>query len=161
MFGNGGVFTRGTDITITTTGNDSAGVNPATGDLIGDVDMFSSSIASLDGGNISISAGGAVNAGSSVFSVNASGATGIYTTSGGDVSVIASGDISVNGSRIATYDGGNITVESLNGSINAGKGASTPVPVTVTMRIRSRTRCMLKARSFLQRHYGVDISRTP
>jgi filamentous hemagglutinin family protein len=130
LFGNGGVFTRGTDIAITTTGNNSAGVNPATGDLIGDVDMFSSSIASFDGGNISISASGAVNAGSSVFTVNASGATGIYSTSGGDVSIVAGGDISVNGSRIATYDGGNITVESLNGSINAGKGASTPVPVT-------------------------------
>ena len=48
----------------------------------------------------------------------------------GDVSVIANGDINVNGSRIITYDGGNITVESLNGSVNVGTGASTPVSVT-------------------------------
>ena len=46
------------------------------------------------------------------------------------MSVIAGGDINVNGSRIATYDGGNITVESLNGSVNAGTGASTPVSVS-------------------------------
>ncbi len=84
--------------------------------------MYSSSIASLNGGNVSIHAGGDVNAGSSVFAVNILGARGIYTTAQGDVSVIASGDINVNGSRIATYDGGNVTVESLNGNINVGHG---------------------------------------
>jgi hypothetical protein len=129
LFGNGGVFDHGADITVTTTGNHSAG-ETASGDLIGDLDMYSSSIASLDGGNISINAGGDVNAGSSVFTVNTSGATGIYSTSQGDISVIASGDVNVNGSRITTYDGGNVTVESLNGSVNAGTGASQPVGVT-------------------------------
>ena len=126
---NGGVFDHGADITVTTTGNHSAGVT-ASGDLFGDLDMYSSSIASLDGGNISINAGGDVNVGSSVFTVNTSGATGIYSTSQGDVSVIANGDVNVNGSRITTYDGGNVTVESLNGSVNAGTGASQPVGVT-------------------------------
>lgn len=130
LFGNGGVFDHASDINITTTGNHSAGVNAATGNLIGDLDMFSSSIASVNGGNISISAGGDVNAGSSVISVNTSAVRGIYSTSQGNVSVIAGGDINVNGSRIATYDGGNITVESLNGSVNAGTGASTPVSVS-------------------------------
>ena len=121
LFGNGGVFDRGADITVTTTGNHSAGETAAS-DLVGDLDMYSSSIASWYGGNISINAGGDVNAGSSVFTVNTTAATGIYSTSGGDVSVIASGDINVNGSRIATYDGGNITVESLNGSVNTRIG---------------------------------------
>ncbi len=129
LFGNGGVFDHGSDITVTTTGNHSSG-ETASGDLTGDLDMYSSSIASLDGGNISINAGGDVNAGSSAFNVNTSGATGIYSTSQGDVSVIANGDVNVNGSRISTYDGGNITVESLNGSVNAGTGASLPVGVT-------------------------------
>ncbi len=130
LFGNGGQFAHGADINIATTGNESAGVNAATGDLIGDLDMLSSSIASVDGGNISINVGGAVNAGSSVFSASSLGARGIYTTAQSDVSVIASGDVNLNGSRIATYDGGNITVESLNGSVNVGTGASTPVPLT-------------------------------
>ena len=129
LFGNGGVFDSGADISVTTTGNPSAG-ETANGDLIGDLDMYSTSIASLNGGNVSINAGGDVNAGSSVFTVNAFSVLGIYSTSGGDVSVIANGDINVNGSRIITYDGGNITVESLNGSVNVGTGASTPVSVT-------------------------------
>jgi filamentous hemagglutinin family protein len=129
LFGDGGVFDHGADINITTTGNNSTGEN-ASGDLIGDLDMYSSSIASLFGGDITINAGGNVNAGSSVFSVTALGTRGIYSTSGGDVTVIASGNVNVNGSRIATYDGGNITVESLNGDVNAGTGASTPVSVS-------------------------------
>ncbi|MGD0743794.1 MAG: filamentous hemagglutinin N-terminal domain-containing protein [Verrucomicrobiota bacterium] len=129
LFGNGGVFNRGADINLTTTGNHSADRN-ANGDLIGDLDMYSSSIASLNGGDISINTGSDVNAGSSVLNVSGFGATGIYSASQGDVSVIAGGDINVNGSRIATYDGGNLTVESLNGSINAGTGASSPVGVT-------------------------------
>jgi hypothetical protein len=129
LFGNGGVFNHAADINVTTTGNHSAGRN-ANGDLIGDLDMYSSSIASLNGGNISINAGGDVNAGSSVLNVSGSGATGIYSSSQGNVSVIAEGNINVNGSRLATYDGGNLTVESLNGSVNAGTGASSPVGVT-------------------------------
>jgi filamentous hemagglutinin family protein len=129
LFGTGGVFSQGADINVTTTGNHSDGTTDA-GEPFGDLDMYSSSIASLNGGNISINAGGDVNAGSAVLNVKSFGATGIYSTDLGDVSVIASGDINVNGSRIATYDGGNITVESLNGSVNAGTGASTPVGVT-------------------------------
>ena len=49
---------------------------------------------------------------------------GIFTTSGGDVSVTANGNINVNGSRIAAYDGGNIDIESLTGDVNAGAGGS-------------------------------------
>ena len=41
----------------------------------------------------------------------------------GDVTVIAGGDINVNGSRIAAYDGGNVTVRSLTGNVDAGTGA--------------------------------------
>ena len=129
LFGTGGVFDHGADISVTTTGSHSAGI-AATGDLIGDLDMYSSSIATLNGGNVSINAGGDVNAGSAVFSARTSSVRGIYSTAQGDVSVIADGDVNVNGSRIATYDGGNITVESLDGSVNAGTGASTPVSIT-------------------------------
>jgi filamentous hemagglutinin family protein len=128
LFGNGGAFDSGADVSVTTTGSHSAG-STAAGNLVGDLDMLSSSIATLNGGNVSILAGGDVNAGSSVFNVSTLGARGIYTTAQGDVSVIASGDINVNGSRIVTYDGGNVTIESLNGNINAGSGSSLPVVI--------------------------------
>ncbi|MGA2029925.1 MAG: hypothetical protein ABSG87_07610 [Verrucomicrobiota bacterium] len=114
LFGAGGVFDNGADISVNVTGN---------------LNMYSTFIASLNGGNISVNAGGVINAGSSVFSVNTLGVRGIYSTSAGDVSVVANGDININGSRIATYDGGNITVESLNGTVNAGSGISVPVSV--------------------------------
>ena len=103
------LFTTGADINI---------------DLAGNLTMFSSSIATLNSGDISIFAGGSVSAGSPDFTVNATGARGIYTTAKGDVSVIAAGDVDVNGSRIAAYDGGNVTVESLDGNINAGSGGN-------------------------------------
>ena len=90
--------------------------------LTGDLTMYSSSIASLNGGNISINAGGEVNVGSSDFTVNSLAARGIFSTGQGNVSVVAGGDVNVNGSRIAAYDGGNVTVESLNGDISAGTG---------------------------------------
>ena len=103
------LFTTGANININLTGN---------------LDMYSSSIATLNGSSISIYAGGDINAGSADFTVTALGARGIYTTGQGDVTVIANGDINVNGSRIAAYDGGNVTVESLNGNVNAGNGGA-------------------------------------
>ena len=48
---------------------------------------------------------------------------GIFTSSGGDVSVISGGSINVGQSRIATYDGGNITALSLQGNIDCGVGS--------------------------------------
>ena len=132
LFGNGGVFDQGADITITTTGNHSEG--ETAGDLVGDLDMYSSSIASLQGGDITIYAGGDVNAGSADFSVNTTSARGIYSTDLGNVFVYADGDINVNGSRIGVFDtrpddgsttpGGSVTVVSRNGDINAGTGGS-------------------------------------
>ena len=130
LFGTGGVFSQGADINVITTGNPATSRSAINGDSFGNLDMYSSSIASWNGGSISINASGEVNAGSSVLNVSGFGATGIYSTGGGDVSVVAGGDINVNGSRITTYDGGNLTVESLNGNVNAGTGASTPVGVT-------------------------------
>ena len=129
LFGAGGSFSRGTDIAVNTLGNLANGYT-STGSLQGDLDLFSSSIDSLFGGNISLNIGGALNAGSAVFTVNSGLTRGLYTSSGGDVSVVATGDVNVYGSRIITYDGGNLTVESKQGDINAGSGASTPVIVT-------------------------------
>lgn len=92
--------------------------------LTGDLSMYSSAIASLAGAGISIYAGGKVEVGASGVAVTVLGARGIYTTGQGNVSVIADGDIDVAGSRIAAYDGGNVTVESLDGNINAGIGGT-------------------------------------
>jgi filamentous hemagglutinin family protein len=103
------LFTKGADINVNLTGN---------------LDMYSSSIATLNGSSIFIFAAGLINAGSPDFNVNSFGARGIYTTGQGNVTVIANGDINVNGSRIAAYDGGNVTVESLHGNINAGTGGA-------------------------------------
>ena len=54
---------------------------------------------------------------------------GIYTTAGGDVNVTALGTINVDSSRIATFDGGSITVVSETGDVNAGTGGTSVVPV--------------------------------
>ena len=107
LFGNGGVFDRGADISVNVTG---------------DLTMYSTSIASLNGGNIHVNVGGGINVGSADFTVNATGARGIYSGAPSDISVVAGGDVIVNGSRIAAYDGGNVTVESLTGNVDAGIG---------------------------------------
>jgi filamentous hemagglutinin family protein len=102
-------ITKGADISVNLTGN---------------LDMYSTSIASVNGGNISIVAGGDVNAGSAELTVNSTSARGIFSTSQGNVSVTATGDINLNGSRIGTYNGGDITVESLDGNVNVGNGGN-------------------------------------
>jgi hypothetical protein len=71
--------------------------------------------------------------------VTALGARGIYTSDQGDVTVIADGDIDLNGSRIATYNGGNVTVESLDGNINAGTGGAGFVSMTAYQEVASRS----------------------
>ena len=100
-------FTRGADINVT---------------LTGDLDMFSTTISCLNGGNINVQAGGTVNLGSTYFSGNDAFPRGIFSTDEGNVTVVAGGDIDINGSRIAAYDGGNVTVESLYGNVEVGAG---------------------------------------
>ena len=97
--------------------------------LAGNLDMFSTTISSIAGGDVSVNAGGSINVGSSFFQGNDGVARGIFTVDKADVSVIAGGDINVSGSRIATYDGGNIFVESLTGSVDAGNGGHGSVAV--------------------------------
>jgi filamentous hemagglutinin family protein len=102
-------FTQGADIVV---------------NVAGDIDMFSTTISGVNGGNISVTAGGSINLGSTYFTGNDEYARGIFSTCGGDVTVVAGGDIDINGSRIATYDGGDLTVESLHGDVNVGSGGS-------------------------------------
>jgi filamentous hemagglutinin family protein len=97
--------------------------------LSGNLDMFSTAISSENGGSVFIDADGYVNVGSKTFTGNDQYARGIFTVADSPVTVIAGGDIELNGSRIATYDGGDILVESLNGNIDAGLGGESSVPV--------------------------------
>ncbi len=92
--------------------------------LTGNLDMFSTTISSLNGGDVDVNAGGIINVGSPIFTGNDQFARGIFTAAKSDVTVVAGGDINLNGSRIAAYDGGNVTVESLHGNIDAGSGAN-------------------------------------
>lgn len=91
--------------------------------LGGDLDMFSTTISSLNGGDIDVQAGGHINVGSRDFTTSDARARGIFTVDRSDVSVVAGGDIRVNGSRIAAYDGGNVSVRSERGNVDAGSGA--------------------------------------
>lgn len=90
--------------------------------VAGDLNMFSTTISCLNGGDINVQAGGGIDLGSDYFSGDDQFARGIFSTCGSDVTVVAGGDIVINGSRIATYDGGNIVVKSLHGNIEVGKG---------------------------------------
>ncbi len=59
-------------------------------------------------------------------------ALGIYTTGGGNVNVTALSSINVDTSRIGSFNGGNIFVESYTGDVDAGSGGSAfLIPITV------------------------------
>ena len=90
--------------------------------LSGNLEMTSSQIGSFAGGSIKLAAAGSLNVGSQEQFTSDDTPKGIYTASGGGVSVSATGDINVNGSRIAAYDGGNVSVNSAQGNVNAGQG---------------------------------------
>jgi filamentous hemagglutinin family protein len=91
--------------------------------LSGNLAMTSSQIASFNGGSIAIASGGSLDIGSQNSFGSDDTPRGIYTGHGGSVSVEASGDILVSGSRIATYDGDDVTVTSDHGTVDAGAGA--------------------------------------
>ena len=94
--------------------------------LSGDLTMASSQIASLfGGGNVKVTAlQGHMDVGSTEKFVSDDTAVGIYSVHGGNVTVEAGQDIMVNGSRIATFGGGNVSVISDNGTVDAGKGVN-------------------------------------
>ena len=101
----------GADISVTTSGN---------------LEMTTSIIAneSLLGG-VTLNVGGTLDVGGGLTPFgDPDSPKGIFTTSGGNISVTAGGNINLDGSRIAAYDGGNITIESLTGNVDAGTGGS-------------------------------------
>ena len=103
----------GADINVTTSGNlDMTATKIANGSLLGGITL-----------NVGVDTGGILDVGGTATALGSANAPkGIFTTSGGNINVTAGGDVNVNGSRIAAYNGGNVTVESLNGNVNAGSG---------------------------------------
>ena len=92
--------------------------------LAGDLDMFSSTILSQYGGDISIAAGGRIDVGSQLRVGGGSQPRGIVSLGGGDIDIVAQGNVQVNGSRVASYDGGDIRITSLFGDVDAGAGGT-------------------------------------
>ncbi|MDB6129510.1 MAG: Filamentous hemagglutinin family outer membrane protein, partial [Verrucomicrobiales bacterium] len=92
----------------------------------GNLDMTSTKIANESLlGSIVLQTGGKLDVGGQLTTFGDPNAPrGIFSTSGGNVSVTAGKDVNVNGSRIAAYNGGNINVISQHGNVNAGSGAS-------------------------------------
>lgn len=100
--------------------------------LAGNLEMTASQIAN-DGllGHINLTAGGALDIGGEFSAYGDPNVPkGIFTTGGGSIFVNAQDDVNVNGSRIAAYDGGNVSVFSQTGDVNAGSGGSGYVNVT-------------------------------
>jgi hypothetical protein len=93
----------------------------------GDLSMLTSTIATLGGGNVNvISTGGSLDLGTE--GIGNSGrqvGLGVYSAGGGNVTVTAYSDVNIDGSRIGTYDGGNVIVESFTGNVNVGSGGNT------------------------------------
>jgi filamentous hemagglutinin family protein len=103
---------------------------------VGDITMLTSRIASFGGGDVTVnSVAGSIDLGSqNLFIGNSGNAYGVYTSGHSDVTVTAHGDVDINGSRIAAYDGGNVTVESSFGNVNVGSGGNNYVTVPLAGR---------------------------
>jgi hypothetical protein len=94
----------------------------------GTISMTSSQIDSLTGkSDVYIMARGVIDIGKSTLSSGTQSTTGIYTNTGGAVNIFAGSDVNVNESRVMTFLGGDITVWSDHGDINAGRGSATIV----------------------------------
>ena len=126
---SGGITSLAPDSALAAISPDGANITVTTA---GDLSMTSSKIANESYlGGITLNVGGTLDVGGQFTTFGDPNAPkGIFTTSGGNVSVTANGDVNVNGSRIATYDGGNIFVKSKAGDVNAGTGGAGYVTMT-------------------------------
>ena len=120
---SGGISILAPDATLAAISPYGANLNIKT---TGDLNLTSTKIDNQSyHGRINLEVGGALDVGGQFTTFgDPSSPKGIFTTSGGSVSVVADGDINVNGSRIAAYDGGDINIKSVNGDVNAGAGAA-------------------------------------
>ncbi len=97
--------------------------------------MITSTIASVYGGDVDVSAAGQMDLslGNFAFIPPTGGniAYGIYTSGHSDVYVSAGQDVNVGSARIGSFNGGNVFVTSLNGNVNAGNGANSALIIPV------------------------------
>ena len=118
-----GIYSSAPDVALLKLG--SAGLFGASMNLTvkGDLRLTSSRISTESvGGDINIKVDdGGLDVGSQ-DSLLSTKQTGIFTTGSGKIDVVADKDINVNGSRIATFRGGDISLTSNNGNIDAGQG---------------------------------------
>jgi filamentous hemagglutinin len=96
----------------------------------GNISMTSSQISTVGGkDDLFVLARSRVDVGKSTFDQNTQG-TGIFTAAGGGINAFSGGDFNVNESRVMTFMGGDITIWSDQGNINAGRGSKTTVSAT-------------------------------
>ena len=100
----------------------------------GNLDLISSEIYTLSGGDISILVpGGDIDVGLAFTPVGvaprAPGQLGIVAEGSGNIDIYSQGDVNVNASRIFTLGGGNILIWSNEGSIDAGNGSKSSLSV--------------------------------
>jgi filamentous hemagglutinin family protein len=88
----------------------------------GNLSMITSAINSIDGGNVTVNAGGEINLCQGNFDFETVDCYGIYTSGHSDVDVTANGNINIGSGCVATFNGGDVFVESFNGYVDAGNG---------------------------------------
>jgi filamentous hemagglutinin len=100
----------------------------------GTINMTSSQISTNTGkDNIYVMARSQVNVGKTTMILDKAIAaqkqsnTGIYTAKGGGINIFSGGDQNVNEARVMSFMGGNLTMWSDHGDINAGRGSKTAI----------------------------------
>jgi hypothetical protein len=129
----------GANLKVTVTQDQTATVDGVT-TTTSSLTIPSSTIATLGGGNVTVnSLAGTMDLGSQsllpfeaeIMNNNGQIGLGIYTSGGGNMTVTAFGTINIDGSRVATLDGGNVFIQSLTGGVNAGSGGTIAIPINV------------------------------
>lgn len=95
----------------------------------GEINMTQSQVYTQQSGNIYIAAASDFNVGVTAFSEEKSN-SGVNTMKGGGINIFTEKDLNVDESRVMTWYGGDITLWSNSGNINAGKGSKTTVSVS-------------------------------
>jgi len=117
----------GANVNVTAAEDQTTTVNGIT-TITSSLDLLTSAIAAIGGGEVNVtSTGGSIDLGSQeLFHQPRQVGFGIYTSgNNGAVHVTALGDVDINGSRIAAFNGGDISVESQQGTVNVGSGGNT------------------------------------
>ncbi|RJR22826.1 MAG: filamentous hemagglutinin N-terminal domain-containing protein [Nitrospiraceae bacterium] len=97
----------------------------------GNINMIASQIGtSIGQSDIFVIAAGSMNLGKTALPIagqKSDDFTGVWTGGGGAINIFTGYDVNVNESRIMTFYGGDITIWSDEGNINAGRGSRTAV----------------------------------